>query len=322
MDKIAVLIPCYNESQTIEQVVRSFKAVLPDAVIYVYDNNSTDGTAEIARNAGAVVRKARLQGKGNVIRDMFKQIDAECYLMVDGDNQHPAEDAVKVIAPVLEKCADMVIGNRFSSAYFMENKRKLHNAGNRLVRGLVNHMFNSSVNDIMTGYRAFSCEFAKTLPILSGGFEVETEMTIFALENKMKLQEVLITYRDRPHGSSSKLNTFSDGMKVLKTIFFLYKDYKPMAFFSIISLFLALVGIAAFIPIIITFFETGQTPGFPTFIAPCFLLVSAIISFFSGAILDTLRKQHRQNFEHFSMMIHNDLNLLKMKTSEEKRRTE
>ena len=236
--KIAVLIPCYNESKTIEKVVKDYKEVLPEADIYVYDNNSSDGTDEIARKAGAIVKYEYRQGKGNVIRSMFKDIDADCYLMIDGDDTYPKENAREMCDLVLNKGADMVVGDRLSSTYFTENKRPFHNIGNRLVRWLINSLFKGHINDIMTGYRAFSYEFVKTFPVLSKGFEIENEMTIHALDKNMYIEEIPVEYRDRPEGSVSKLNTYSDGFKVLKTIARLFKEYKPMIFFGLISLFL------------------------------------------------------------------------------------
>ena len=236
MDKIAVLIPCYNESLTIEKVVSDYKEALPEATIYVYDNNSSDHTDELARKAGAKVVYEYRQGKGNVIRSMFRDIDAECYLMIDGDDTYPAENAREMVDLVLNKGVDMVIGDRLSSTYFTENKRPFHNMGNRIVRGLINHLFHSNVKDIMTGYRAFSRLFVKSFPVLSKGFEIETEMTIHALDKNFLLEEIPVTYRDRPEGSESKLNTVSDGMKVLKTIASLFRDYKPLLFFSCASI--------------------------------------------------------------------------------------
>lgn len=295
--KIAVLIPCYNESVTIKKVIDDYKRVLPDADIIVYDNNSKDDTAQIAAKAGAIVNYEYRQGKGNVIRSMFREIDADCYLMIDGDDTYPAEDALSIIGPILDGKADMVIGDRLSSTYFTENKRMFHNSGNKLVRFLINRLFKSNVNDIMTGYRAFSYDFVKSFPVLSGGFEIETEMTIFALENRMKLIEVPVAYRDRPEGSVSKLNTVHDGIKVLKTIFFLYKDYKPLSFFSFTALILAFISLILFVPIAIDYLNTGLVLRFPTLIVIGFLSISALLSFFSGVILDTLNKQHKQNFE-------------------------
>lgn len=239
MDKIAILVPCYNESKTIGKVIKDFKDVLPEANIYVYDNNSTDNTAEIAKEAGAIVRHEYRQGKGNVIRSMFRDIKADCYLMVDGDDTYPAEEAVKLVELVLDKGVDMVIGDRLSSTYFIENKRRFHNTGNRLVRFLINFLFHSNVSDMMTGYRAFSPLFAKSFPVLSKGFEIETEMTIHALDKNFLIEEIPVGYRDRPIGSESKLDTVSDGIRVLKTIAALFREYKPFAFFSIIA---ALLG--------------------------------------------------------------------------------
>ena len=236
MDKIAVLIPCYNESQTIEKVVKDWKRELPEAVIYVYDNNSKDGTDEIAREAGAVVRYEYQQGKGNVIRRMFREIDAQCYIMIDGDDTYPAEMGREMVNKVLERNVDMVVGDRLSSTYFEENKRPFHNFGNSLVRGSINRLFRSNIRDIMTGYRAFSYEFVKSFPVLSKGFEIETEMSIHAVDKNMAVENIIIEYRDRPQGSESKLNTYSDGFKVLKTIGRLYKNYKPMQFFGMVSL--------------------------------------------------------------------------------------
>ena len=297
MDKIAVLIPCYNESQTIEKVVTDFKRALPDAVIYVYDNNSTDNTAKIAAAAGAVVRHEYQQGKGNVIRRMFRDIDAECYLMVDGDDTYPAEFAPEMAAKVLERNVDMVVGDRLSSTYFQENKRPFHNFGNSLVRWSINKLFHNDIKDIMTGYRAFSYQFVKTFPVLSQGFEIETEMTIHASDKNMFMENVVIEYRDRPEGSESKLNTYSDGIKVLLTIAGLFRNYKPMAFFGTISLILAILGIGFMIPVLMDYARTGLVDRFPTLIVCGFVLMTAIISFFSGMILQTLAHKNRQDFE-------------------------
>lgn len=297
MDKIAVLIPCYNESQTIEKVVTDFKRALPDAVIYVYDNNSTDNTAEIAAAAGAVVRHEYQQGKGNVIRRMFRDIDAQCYLMVDGDDTYPAEFAPEMAAKVLERNVDMVVGDRLSSTYFQENKRPFHNFGNSLVRWSINKLFHNDIKDIMTGYRAFSYQFVKTFPVLSQGFEIETEMTIHASDKNMFMENVVIEYRDRPEGSESKLNTYSDGMKVLLTIAGLFRNYKPMAFFGAISLILAVLGIGFMIPVLMDYARTGLVDRFPTLIVCGFVLMTAIISFFSGMILQTIAHKNRQDFE-------------------------
>lgn len=297
MDKIAVLIPCYNESATIAKVVKDYRAALPEAAIYVYDNNSTDGTDKIARAAGAVVRYERRQGKGNVIRTMFREIDAECYLMIDGDDTYPAEDARAMADGVLRDGYDMVIGDRLSSTYFTENKRPFHNSGNVLVRKLVNRFFGGHVTDIMTGYRAFSPLFVKSFPILSKGFEIETEMTIHALDKNFALTSIPVGYRDRPAGSESKLNTFSDGFKVLRTIARLYKDYRPLPFFSIIAGILMVVALLFLYPVLTEYLHTGLVPRLPTFVAACFMALFSLQSFICGLILDTQGKMHRQNFE-------------------------
>jgi len=295
--KIAVLIPCYNESKTIEKVVKDYKKVLPDADIYVYDNNSSDGTDEIAKKAGAIVKYEYKQGKGNVIRSMFKDIDADCYLMIDGDDTYPKENAKEMCDLILEKKADMVIGDRLSSTYFTENKRPFHNFGNKLVRGLINFLFKSKVRDIMTGYRAFSYEFVKTFPVLSKGFEIETEMTIHALDKNFLLKEIPVEYRDRPAGSVSKLNTFSDGFKVLKTIGRLFKEYKPTIFFGLISFVFLLISLILGVPVFIDYFKTGLVPRFPTLIFSGFLLIISMLSFICGIILEVVVKKHRQLFE-------------------------
>ena len=276
MSKIAVLIPCYNESKTIEKVVKDFKRELPEADIYVYDNNSTDGTDEIARQAGAIVKYEYRQGKGNVIRSMFRQIDADCYLMVDGDDTYPAEDARKMCDLVLEGKADMVVGDRLSSTYFTENKRPFHNFGNRIVRFLINKLFKNKIKDIMTGYRAFSYEFVKTYPVLSKGFEIETEMTIHAVDKNFLIQEVPVTYRDRPEGSVSKLNTYKDGFKVLKMIATLFKEYKPFFFFNIVAIILTIIALIFVIPVFNDYFKTGLVLRFPTLIVGGFIMLSAI----------------------------------------------
>ena len=295
--KIAVLIPCYNESKTIKKVVEDYKKALPEADIYVYDNNSNDHTDEIARKAGAIVKYEYRQGKGNVIRSMFKDIDADCYLMIDGDDTYPAENAREMCDLILDKKADMVIGDRLSSTYFTENKRPFHNFGNRLVRGLINFLFESDVRDIMTGYRAFSYEFVKTFPVLSKGFEIETEMTIHALDKNFLLKEVKVGYRDRPAGSVSKLNTYRDGFRVLKTIGRLFKEYKPTIFFSIISLLFLIISFAFGIPVFAEYFKTGLVPRYPTLIFSGFMLMIAIILFACGLILEVVVKKHRQLFE-------------------------
>lgn len=297
MDKIAVLIPCYNEEKTIEKVVRDWKKELPEAVIYVYDNNSKDRTVELAEKTGAVVRHEYAQGKGNVIRRMFREIDAECYIMVDGDDTYPAEYGKQMAELVLQKKTDMVVGDRLSSTYFEENKRPFHNFGNSLVRGSINHLFHTNIRDIMTGYRAFSFLFAKSFPVLSKGFEIETEMTIHAVEKNMRIENVIIEYRDRPSGSESKLNTYSDGLKVLKTIGRLYKNYRPIGFFGGVSLMLILISAVMFIPVLFDFLHTGMVPHFPTLIVSGFIALAAISSFFSGLILATIVEKDRQAYE-------------------------
>ena len=303
MDKIAVLIPCYNESQTIEKVVTDWRKELPEAVIYVYDNNSTDNTAEIAKKAGAVVRYEYQQGKGNVIRRMFREIDAECYIMVDGDDTYPAEFGREMASKVLERKVDMVVGDRLSSTYFEENKRPFHNFGNSLVRGTINRLFKSNIRDIMTGYRAFSYLFVKTFPVLSKGFEIETEMSIHAVEKNMLVENVIIEYRDRPEGSESKLNTYSDGVKVLGTIARLYKNYRPFRFFGILALVLMIISAIMFVPVLVTYIQTGLVPNFPTLIVSGFVALAAIQSFFAGLILTTLVEKDRQDFEFKLQMI-------------------
>ena len=313
MDKIAVLIPCYNESKTIAKVVSDFKKALPDAVIYVYDNNSNDNTDEIARNAGAVVRYEYQQGKGNVIRRMFREIDAECYVMTDGDDTYPAEFAPAMVEKVLDKKVDMVVGDRLSSTYFSENKRPFHNLGNSLVRKSINVMFKTNINDIMTGYRAFSYQFVKSFPVLSKGFEIETEMSIHAVEKNMYIDNQVIEYRDRPKGSESKLNTYSDGIKVLRTIARLYRNYKPFAYFGILAAVLAALGVGFFIPVLTDFVKTGQVLKFPTLIVCGFAILGAIQSFFAGMILQNMVQKNRQDFEMELIRIQESYNRLKDK---------
>lgn len=288
MDRIAILIPCYNECKTIKKVVTDWKREMPQAAIYVYDNNSTDGTADIARAAGAIVRYERNQGKGNVIRRMFREIEAECYIMVDGDDTYPAEYGKMLASSVLENQADMVVGDRLSSTYFEENKRPFHNFGNSIVRIFINSLFKSSIKDIMTGYRAFSYQFVKTFPVLSQGFEIETEMSIHAVDKNMRIENVVIEYRDRPEGSVSKLSTYSDGIRVLKTILRLYKNYRPMRFYGCIAGALTLVAMILFAPVFITWLHSGLVPRFPTLIVCSFIMIAALISFFIGLILSTI----------------------------------
>lgn len=297
MSKIAVLIPCYNESRTIAKVVSDYKAALPEADIYVYDNNSKDNTDDIARKAGAIVRYERRQGKGNVIRTMFREIDADCYLMIDGDDTYPAENAAEMCKLVLEQKVDMVIGDRLSSTYFEENKRPFHNFGNTLVRGLINKLFHAHVKDIMTGYRAFSRPFVKHFPVLSQGFEIETEMTIHALDKNFYLCEVPVQYRDRPEGSVSKLNTYSDGLKVLMTIARLFREYKPFLFFSIVAALFLLVSLILFFPVFLEYLHTGLVPRFPTLIVSGLLALLGFMFFFCGIVLDVVAQKHRQLFE-------------------------
>ena len=297
MDKIAVLIPCYNEEHTVEKVVTDFRRVLPEAVIYVYNNNSTDRTAELAEKAGAIVRNEYQQGKGNVIRSMFQDVDAECYIMVDGDDTYPAEAARELADRVLNHGADMVVGDRLSSTYFTENKRPFHNFGNALVRWGINFLFDNDIKDIMTGYRAFNYEFVKTFPVLSKGFEIETEMSIHAVDKNMQIENVVIDYRDRPEGSVSKLNTYSDGFKVIRTIFRLYRSYHPFGFFGTIALVLAILSMLFFVPIVREYVRTGLVERFPTLIVCGFTMIAAIQSLFTGMTLETLRKKDRQDFE-------------------------
>ncbi len=298
MDKIAVLIPCYNEEKTIAKVVADAKAALPEAVIYVYDNNSTDRTAELAREAGAVIRHEYMQGKGNVIRRMFREIEARCYIMVDGDDTYPMEFAPEMVDKVLNRNADMVVGDRLSSTYFSENKRPFHNMGNSLVRSSINRLFGCDIKDIMTGYRAFSYGFVKTFPVLSKGFEIETEMTIHAVYNHMQIDNVVVEYRDRPEGSVSKLNTYADGFKVLSTIFRLYRDYKPFGFFSMLALLLGIISMLFFIPVLSEYLSTGLVLKFPTLIVCGFVMLAAIQSFFAGLMLSNMAQKNRRDFEY------------------------
>ncbi len=303
MDRIAVLIPCYNEEKTIAKVVADAKAALPEAVIYVYNNNSSDATAELAAQAGAVVRNEYMQGKGNVIRRMFREVEADCYVMVDGDDTYPMEYAAKMVDKVLHHNADMVVGDRLSSTYFTENKRPFHNMGNSLVRGSINRLFGCDIKDIMTGYRAFSYGFVKTFPVLSKGFEIETEMTIHAVSNNMQIENVIVDYRDRPEGSESKLNTYSDGIKVLGTIGRLYKDYKPLGFFTLLAVLLAAISVIFFIPVLVDFIRTGMVEKFPTLFVCGFVMLAAIQSFFSGLILSNMALKNRRDFEFRLNMI-------------------
>nr|WP_295608449.1 glycosyltransferase family 2 protein [uncultured Methanobrevibacter sp.] len=301
--KTAVLIPCYNESMTIKKVVNDFQKALPHADIYVYDNNSRDGTDEIAEREGAIVRYEYKQGKGNVVRSMFRDIDADCYIMVDGDDTYPAEAAIEMEKLVLDGKADMVIGDRLSSTYFTENKRLFHNSGNKFMRKAINTIFSSNLHDILTGMRAFSYDFVKSYPVISKGFELETEMSIFALDHNFKIAEIPIDYRDRMEGSESKLNTYSDGAKVIKVIITLFRDTKPLAFFSIITGILFIIALAYFIPILISYFNTGYVFRIPTLIMAAVAFLMAVMIFLSGLILQVLKKQHDQNFEHYLTQI-------------------
>lgn len=308
MDKIAVLIPCYNEGKTIEKVVTDCKKVLadiPNSLVYVYDNNSTDNTAELARKAGAVVRYEHMQGKGNVIRRMFREINAECYIMIDGDDTYPAEDIPKMAEYILNQKYDMVVGDRLSSSYFEENKRPFHGIGNKLVRGSINFFFKNDIRDIMTGYRAFSFEFVKSYPVLSHGFEIETEMSIFATVNNLAVKNHVIEYRDRPAGSVSKLNTYSDGFKVLRLIFTLYRNYKPFNFYGLLALILMILSLGFFVPNVWLPYETtGKVANMPTLVVCGFCIIAGIISFYSGLLLDSIQRKERREFEFRLQELH------------------
>ena len=295
--KIAVLIPCYNEELTVEKTVSDFKHVLPNADIYVYNNNSKDRTKELALKAGAIVKDEYRQGKGAVVRSMFRDIDADVYIMVDGDDTYPAEEVEGLITPVLEGKADMVIGDRLSSTYYTENKRPFHNFGNSLVKGLINFLFKSDLNDIMTGYRSFSKKFVKCMPVMSDGFQIETEMTIFALTNNMQVVNVPITYRDRPEGSESKLNTFSDGFKVLLTLFNLFKDNRPFLFFGCLSLIIFIVGLIVGVPVIEEFVKTAYITKVPSAVLAAALMINSFLMLSVGIILDAIKNQKRYLFE-------------------------
>ncbi|MCH3973369.1 MAG: glycosyltransferase family 2 protein [Oscillospiraceae bacterium] len=307
MESVAVLIPCYNEAKTIEKVVREYHESLPDATIYVYDNNSTDNTAELAAEAGAVVRHEYRQGKGNVMRSMFREVEADCYLITDGDDTYPPDKAPEMVQLILDGKADMVNGDRLSSTYFTENKRPFHNSGNVLVRNLINRIFKTQVNDIMTGMRAFSRSFVKNFPVLSQGFEIETEMTIYAVERNFVVREIPVAYRDRPSGSVSKLNTYSDGFRVLRTIFRLYRDYKPFSFFGLFALLFLVAALCFLIPVLREYFLTGMVPRFPTLIVGVALGICALLSFFSGIILEVSVKQ-RNRITEMLMNLYAEMN--------------
>lgn len=296
-NKIAVLIPCYNEAKTIERVVKDYKKELPNADIYVYDNNSTDDTAKIAKAAGAIVIYEHRQGKGNVVRSMFKDVEADCYLMIDGDGTYPADSAKKMCNMVLEDGADMVIGDRLSSTYFKENKRRFHGFGNKLVRFLINLIFRSHIKDIMTGSRAFSRDFVKTFPVLSKGFEIETEMTIHALDKNFYIEETPISYKDREEGSESKLNTVGDGAKVIITIARLFEEHKPMLFFGILSIILTVLALILAVPVLVEYFDTGLVPRIPSLIVAGFLEIIAVMLVICGIILQVVVRKHKELFE-------------------------
>jgi len=296
MDKVAVLIPCYNEAKTVKKVVEDYKKALPKAKIYVYDNNSNDGTDKLAKEAGAIVRYETRQGKGNVIRTMFREIDAECYIMVDGDDTYPPDKAQEMVDAVLNENVDMVVGDRLSSTYFEENKRPFHNIGNVTVRAMINGLYKSDIRDVMTGLRAFSYRFVKTFPVMSKGFELETEMTIHCLDKNMKIKNIIVDYRDRPADSPSKLNTIPDGIRVMKTIFGLYKNYKPMAFFTVVAFILGIIGLCFFIPVFLDFLHRGVVK-IPTLVVSVLFFIFTVQAFFSGLILDNIIKNSKQTFE-------------------------
>ena len=312
--KIAVLIPCYNEEMTIEKVIKDFKKELPEADIYVYDNNSKDNSAKIAKDAGAIVIPEIRQGKGNVVRSMFRDIEADCYIMVDADDTYPAKDAKKMCKLILEDNYDMVVGDRLSSTYFQENKRPFHNFGNKIVRFLINFLFKSNIEDIMSGYRAFSYEFVKSYPVLSKKFEIETEMTIHAIDKNFKIKTIPVNYKDRPKGSVSKLNTYKDGMTVIKTIGELVKEYKPTLFFTVCSVVFIIISLLLGIPVFIEYFETGLVPKFPSLIVSMIALVIGLLLFITGMILEVIAKKHNQQYELY-------LNILRSKKNEEVRKT-
>lgn len=304
--KTAILIPCFNEELTIEKVIRDFQKEMPHADIYVYDNNSTDNTYEIAKKAGAIVKKEYRQGKGNVVRSMFRDINADCYIMVDGDDTYPAEAGKQIEELILSGKADMVIGDRLSSTYFEENKRPFHNTGNRFVRKFINVVFKSNLSDILTGMRGFSYEFAKSFPITSKEFEIETEISIFALTHNFLIEEFPIDYRDRVEGSETKLNTFKDGIKVIKVMLAFFRDTRPLFYFSLLTLILLIIALVYFLPVFFTYLQTGYVDKIPTLIMVVGVAIIAVIIFFTGVILHVLNKQHYQEFENFLTTI--DLN--------------
>ena len=297
-EKIAVLIPCYNEELTIEKVIKDFRKELPNADIYVYNNNSKDKTKEIAIANGAIVVDEYKQGKGNVVRSQFRDIDADIYVMVDGDDTYPAEFVHELIKPIKNHEADMTIGDRLSNGtYQKENKRHFHEFGNNLVRKSINVLFNTKLKDIMTGYRVFNKVFVKNMPVMSPKFEIETEMSLHALDKKFIIEEIPIVYRDRPEGSVSKLNTVSDGMKVIKTIIKMFKDFKPRQFFWVIALIFVIIGLIVGIPVIVEFAKTGYITKVPSAILATGIMTIALIIGQCGVILDTVVKQNRENYE-------------------------
>lgn len=296
--RVAVLVPCYNEALTIAKVVEDFRRELPGATVYVYDNNSSDGTADIARAHGAVVRREPRQGKGNVVRQMFRDIEADCYLMVDGDDTYPAEAARDLVAPILGAEADMTVGDRLSNGtYAEENKRAFHGFGNDLVRAMIRWIYGYGFEDVMTGYRAFSRTFVKTFPVLSEGFQIETELSIHAVDRRWRIKDVPIVYRDRPEGSVSKLNTVSDGIKVIMTIASLFKNYRPLKFFSLVALLFAVVGLVLGVPVILEFMDTGLVPRLPTAVLAAALMFLCALSLATGLVLDTVAKVDRKQWE-------------------------
>ena len=305
--KTVILIPCYNEAKTIEKVIVDFKRVMPHADIYVYDNNSTDGTDKIAKDAGAIVKYEYQQGKGNVVRSMFREIEADCYIMVDGDDTYPADNAAEFERLVLEGEADMVIGDRLSSTYFQENDRPFHNTGNRVVRKFINVFFKSDLNDIMTGMRSFSYNFVKSFPISSKEFEIETEMSVFALINNFKIKEIPVEYRDRIEGSESKLNTYTDGLKVIRMIFSLIRDERPLFYFTFMTVLLLVIAGIYFFPILFNFFTTGYVVKIPSLIVISTVVIVAALTFLTGVILYVLKKQHRENLERHLILL-NEIN--------------
>lgn len=298
MEKIAVLIPCYNEELTIEKVIKDFRKELPEADIYVYNNNSKDRTKEIAIKNGAIVVDEYKQGKGNVVRSQFRDIEADIYVMVDGDDTYPGEFVHQLIEPVRNGQADMTIGDRLSNGtYQKENKRPFHEFGNNLVKKAINVLFDTKLKDIMTGYRVFNKRFVKNMPVLSPKFEIETEMSLYALDKKYIIKEIPIVYRDRPEGSSSKLNTVGDGIKVVKTIVRMFKDYKPFKFFGLIALILFIIGLAIGIPVLVEFFKTAYITKVPSAILATGFMGLAAVSLQCGIVLDTITRQHKEDYE-------------------------